>query len=102
MYPFIVFLKNNILGNINSKVHITKEMIIMDLKKNVGDLDSYLRLTAGLSFMGIGISKKSSPLIIAGAMKVAEGITKFCPAMYMMGLSTNGNSENEDDYVELM
>ncbi len=52
--------------------------------------------------MGIGINKRSNPLIIAGAMKVAEGITKFCPILYTLSLSTNKTSDNEDSYIDLM
>lgn len=62
------------------------------MKKNVGDLDSFLRLTAGLSMLGIGIKKDSRSLILVGAMKVAQGITRFCPFLYMMGISTKENN----------
>lgn len=58
------------------------------MKKNIGDVDSYIRLTGGLTLLGIGITKKSNLMIAFGAMKVAEGITKFCPALYLLGLST--------------
>ena len=64
------------------------------MKKNVGDLDAYIRLTGGLTLFGIGIARKSTPAIAFGAMKVAEGITRFCPLFYLLGLSTNDNSIN--------
>lgn len=64
------------------------------MKKNVGDLDAYIRLTGGLTMFGVGIVKKSTPAIVFGAMKVAEGVTRFCPILYMLGLSTNDNSIN--------
>ncbi|WP_425449646.1 YgaP family membrane protein [Dethiothermospora halolimnae] len=63
------------------------------MKKNVGDLDAYLRITGGLTMFGVGVAKDSSSLIALGAMKVAEGITRFCPALYMLGISTN-NDDN--------
>lgn len=77
------------------------------MKENVGKLDSYLRLTGGLTLLGIGISKESNTLIALGAMKVAEGITKFCPVFYMMGQSTknkglsiNFNKKYSKDFEE--
>lgn len=62
------------------------------MEKNVGDFDSYIRLTGGLTLLGVGITKKSNMMIAFGAMKVAEGITRFCPALYLLGLSTNDKS----------
>lgn len=58
------------------------------MNKNVGDLDSYLRITAGLSMLGMGIKKECNSLIILGSMTVAEGITRYCPLMALMGMST--------------
>jgi len=64
------------------------------MKKNVGDIDAYIRLTGGLTMLGVGVAKKSTLAIAFGAMKIAEGITKFCPVLYLLGLSTNDNSIN--------
>lgn len=65
------------------------------MKKNVGDLDSFLRITAGLSMLGIGIKRDSNPLITLGSMTVAEGITRFCPLLDIMNTSTvKGFSKN--------
>ncbi len=58
------------------------------MKKNVGDLDSFLRIAAGLSMLGIGIKKDCNPLILVGSMKVAEGIIRYCPLLSLMGMST--------------
>jgi len=62
------------------------------MKKNIGELDAYIRLTGGLTMLGVGIVKKSTPMIIFGASKVAEGITKFCPILHLLGLSTNNDN----------
>lgn len=62
------------------------------MRKNVGDTDAFLRITAGLSMLGIGIKKHSNSFIFLGSMKVAEGITKFCPILYAFGVSTRRNS----------
>lgn len=58
------------------------------MKKNVGDLDSYLRITAGLSMLGMGIKRECNSLIILGSMAVAEGITRYCPLLSLMDMST--------------
>lgn len=66
------------------------------MKENVGKIDSYLRITCGLTMLGIGVSKESNALIALGAMKVAEGVTKFCPMLYLMGKST----KNDDMIID--
>ncbi|MFZ7121323.1 MAG: YgaP family membrane protein [Eubacteriaceae bacterium] len=58
------------------------------MKKNMGIIDAYARLTCGLTMFGIGICRKSKCMITLGAMKTAEGITCFCPIYYLMGMST--------------
>lgn len=62
------------------------------MKKNVGDIDAFLRITAGLSMLGIGIRKHSDSFIFLGSMKVAEGITRFCPVLYALGISTRNSN----------
>jgi len=64
------------------------------LKKNVGDLDAYLRLTLGLTLLGYGIMRKSSLPIILGSMKITEGIFRWCPMSELMEISTT------EDFVE--
>ncbi|MCR4429908.1 MAG: DUF2892 domain-containing protein [Tepidanaerobacteraceae bacterium] len=63
----------------------------MKIGKNVGRLDSYLRLMMGFSMLGYGITKKSDLMILLGAGKIAEGITRFCPMMYAFGITTVNN-----------
>lgn len=68
----------------------------MSMKKNVGRLDAYIRITLGLIGLGCAISKMSNHryrkkpygLLLWSAMKVAEGITRFCPILLMFGIST--------------
>lgn len=59
------------------------------MKKNVGELDSFLRISGGLFMLGLAINRDSPIMMAFGAAKVAEGITKFCPMLYFMGLKTN-------------
>jgi len=58
------------------------------MQKNVGDFDAYIRITAGLFMIGSGILRSSKGMIALGAMKVAEGVTRFCPMLYLLNLST--------------
>ncbi|MFZ5943277.1 MAG: YgaP family membrane protein [Bacillota bacterium] len=58
------------------------------MKKNVGDLDAMLRIWGGLFLLASGINRDSEMMMALGAGKVAEGITRFCPMLYYLGLST--------------
>lgn len=64
------------------------------MKKNIGDVDAYIRLAGGFTLLGVGIAKKCTPVIALGAMKITEGMTRFCPVLYLLGLSTNSNGIN--------
>ncbi len=57
------------------------------MNKNVGTLDALMRITCGLTGLVWSISRMCKrphayfPLLVAmiSAMKVAEGVTRFCP-----------------------
>lgn len=61
------------------------------MEENIGRLDAYIRLTSGFTMLGVGIIKKSRCMITLGSMKIAEGITHFCPMLYMLGMNTKDN-----------
>lgn len=61
------------------------------MQKNVGHLDAHIRISVGLIMVAMGIVKKSLLLIIPGSCKVSEGVTRFCPILYMLNISTCGN-----------
>ena len=63
----------------------------MKISKNVGELDSLLRISLGLSILGHGIAKKSSLPILLGSWKVAEGITGHCVMYHVLGINTLDN-----------
>lgn len=58
------------------------------MKVNVGMLDAYLRLTAGFAMLGIGARHKCTIVTLLGSMKIAEGITRFCPILYWLDKDT--------------
>ncbi len=66
------------------------------MQKNVGTVDATIRITMGLLGLAYGIGKMSrrphrTPwlLMTLSAMKVAEGVTRFCPMLYSMGMNTS-------------
>lgn len=71
------------------------------MKKNVGTYDALMRITCGLTGLAWGVAhlvrrpNSSLPFIItlASAMKVAEGITRFCPMLAMMGKNSLDTEE---------
>lgn len=67
----------------------------MSIKRNVGTLDSYIRIAAGVTMVACGTSRAarspgplSDVLIVFGGLKIAEGITKFDPLWSLLGIST--------------
>jgi len=62
--------------------------MVKKLKVNVGMLDAYIRLSVGFSMLGIGTRHKCTPAIILGSMKIAEGITRFCPILFWLEKDT--------------
>ncbi|HZK33731.1 MAG TPA: DUF2892 domain-containing protein [Bacillota bacterium] len=58
------------------------------MKKNVGNLDAYLRISGGLSLLGIGVICSSKLVTMLGSMKVAEGVTRYCPLMHLLDVDS--------------
>ncbi|HZJ82933.1 MAG TPA: DUF2892 domain-containing protein [Clostridia bacterium] len=69
------------------------------MKKNVGIVDSHIRLVAGFSMLGIGVLRASKTMIGLGAMKIATGISGFCPILYALNMST---TDIETDIEKVM
>lgn len=72
------------------------------MRKNVGRADAFMRITCGLAMLtcgGVRLARKCDALshfiVFAGAMKVAEGITRFCPMLGAMHKSTIPHCECE-------
>ncbi len=65
------------------------------MRKNVGTVDATIRIALGLLGLAYGIGRMSRKphrtpwlLMSMSAMKVAEGITRFCPMLYALGSNT--------------
>ncbi|MFM1654328.1 DUF2892 domain-containing protein [Brevibacillus sp. B_LB10_24] len=65
------------------------------MQKNVGTLDAYLRIMFGILGLAYGVGRMArrphrTPwiLMMLSAMKVAEGVTRYCPMLKAMGINT--------------
>lgn len=67
--------------------------------KNVGRMDAYVRISAGLMMVSLGIMKHKGWMAALGSMKVAEGITRYCPLLDALNLSTLSDEELIDDAI---
>ena len=65
-------------------------------QKNIGRLDAYLRISTGVILTGVGIMRKKGCLTVLGGMKIAEGITRYCPILDLIDYSTI----SEEEYIE--
>lgn len=75
------------------------------VKPNIGTLNAFIRITLGFTLLGWGTaalmrrSRSNFPLfsVIMGAMKVAEGITRFCPVVYLYDEREKGENDFDED-----
>lgn len=73
------------------------------MKKNVGKIDAIMRITCGLTGLAWATSRmvrrpySSMPMILAvlSGMKVAEGITRYCPMLGLFGVNTMSEHEHK-------
>lgn len=78
-------------------------MIPVQVKPNIGIVNAMVRITLGLTVLAWSTAKmvkkpwRDSYLIVAflGAMKVAEGILKYCPVTDLAKSSMNNQNGNE-------
>ncbi|WP_338779714.1 DUF2892 domain-containing protein [Metabacillus sp. FJAT-52054] len=73
------------------------------IKPNIGIVNALIRITAGLTIVAVASAKYSKKpwreslilLIILGAMKVGEGILRFCPLTLMYDQAKETNQDDE-------
>ena len=69
------------------------------LQENISEQNAFIRLMCGVGMTAFGVGRIARDphctvgrmMILAGAMKVAEGIYQYCPIVAMM------NPEKEDE-----
>ncbi|WP_313804258.1 DUF2892 domain-containing protein [Cytobacillus sp.] len=82
----------------------------MNIKPNIGIVNALIRITCGLTLIACSTAKltkkpwRESYMILAflGAMKVAEGIVRFCPITALFEnrqdlLGSKKQNENEEE-----
>lgn len=69
------------------------------MKTNVSDFHSYCSLVGGFTLFGFGIIKKSNTAIFLGSMRIATGVTKWCPIMSLLNLTANNDCEFAEEEV---
>lgn len=81
----------------------------MNVRPNIGTVNSLVRITLGLTILAWSTSKmvkrpwRDSYLFMAmmGAMKVGEGIVRYCPVtdMYQKGMDMMDEKQEEDQFI---
>lgn len=72
------------------------------MRKNVGTWGAIMRITIGLVGLAWSTARmtrhpyRGFPLLVAmlSGMKVAEGITRFCPMLHLLGARTNHSAQH--------
>ncbi|OAS85644.1 MULTISPECIES: DUF2892 domain-containing protein [Metabacillus] len=78
------------------------------MRPNIGIVNSLIRITCGLSILAWATSRYCKKpwrdsyliVIVLGAMKVGEGILRFCPITYMFENSNGYFFDDEEGYEE--
>lgn len=77
----------------------------MNVKQNIGIVNALIRITIGLSVLAWSTAKHTKMpwrdsyilLGVLGAMKVAEGIVRFCPIVALFEREQNYRSNQNKD-----
>ncbi|MFD1737914.1 DUF2892 domain-containing protein [Bacillus salitolerans] len=75
------------------------------MKQNIGMVNSLIRITCGFTMLAFATARlakrphRESYLIVAmlGAMKVAEGMVRFCPITYLFNEYQTGQTHVNGD-----
>lgn len=58
------------------------------MNTNVGTVDRFLRIGAGLLLIGLAVGGVVGPWGYLGLVPLATGLLRFCPAYTLLGIST--------------
>lgn len=83
-------------------------VIIMQVKQNIGILNALIRITCGLTILAWSTSKmvkrpwRDSYLVMAvmGAMKVGEGIVRYCPVTALFEKGQDMMDKKEEGQIQ--
>jgi hypothetical protein len=83
---------------------------LLEIKQNIGILNALIRITCGLTVLAWSTSKmvkrpwRDSYLIMAimGAMKVGEGIVRYCPVTDLIKSNVGKNQQDVQNTEDQM
>ena len=58
------------------------------MSTNVGSVDRFLRIGAGLLLIGLAVGGVVGPWGYIGLVPLATGLFRFCPAYTLLGINT--------------
>ena len=61
------------------------------MKKNTGLAEAFMRTMLGFALFGKGLNRRSNLVMIMGSAMIATGITRYCPAYYLLDRSSCDN-----------
>jgi len=61
------------------------------MKCNVGGIDRVLRIVVGLVLISLAITGTTGVWAWIGAVPLATGLFRFCPAYPLLGINTGGS-----------
>ncbi|MFC0189963.1 DUF2892 domain-containing protein [Fictibacillus aquaticus] len=78
------------------------------MRQNIGLINAMIRIAAGLTMVAVFAAKFSRRpykesyifMILMGAMKVAEGIVRFCPVTELFHTAKEMSDMNMDDMTK--
>jgi hypothetical protein len=79
------------------------------MRPNIGIVNALIRITCGLSMLAWATSRYGKRpwrdsylvVIVLGAMKVGEGILRFCPITYLFENSNASFLYDEEDFEDV-
>ncbi len=60
----------------------------MNLKRNVGSLDQWLRIGVGVVLLGLAVTGTIGAWGYIGVVPLVTGLLRFCPLYSLLGLRT--------------
>lgn len=86
------------IGGVYSlREHADQQQVDSVDRKNVGPLDGWIRLAAGLTLISLGASGRLGRKVgffgtLLGATVVASGVSRFSPLYDLLGISSNSRT----------
>lgn len=70
------------------------------MKKNVGDKDRIIRITAGIVIATFGLAYSSLIALIVGILIMLTGFLGYCALYSLLGINTIKKDEDKNEYAQ--